>query len=251
MDDFLMGAFVAAGALAVAAEVATVISDRNAGLTTPIVMSMEQIRDGITVPHYAKISGIADELRQDGVEFSSDLNFRVDLAERLAEHKYLEFSEHEDIIVSYDMAFSEGAIEARDGEWNVDNLSSYVDEVMKLDRSFFDIAQSANNLLQGAGVNANDAHDYVRQSIGLSYFDYTQQGSVTVEPLDGRMDLLSPEHEDAVFDMHTKLHSLMQRRLSALETSDQVFKVEAISDPFQDDDPAALRTPTSEEGIDI
>jgi hypothetical protein len=214
-------------------------------------MSVQELRDSITVPHYAKIAGIADELREDGVAIPSNLDIQIRFASRLAEVKYTQYEDVEGVQVAYDMARSEGELEARNGDWSIEQLSIYVEEVMALDDRFVQVADAAVAYLQDEGMSADEANHYVRQSIGLSYFDHNQLGPRVIDGDDDRMEFLSEGHRGVVSDLHIRMHKFFQDRLENLEVSDQLFILDLNNDLLDRSVPVIDEIPTPTEEFDI
>jgi len=190
-------------------------------------LSIQDLRDGMTIPHYAKIAGIAGQFHEDGVVLPANLDLQVRYAERLAETKYNQYEGQEEVEVAYDMARSEGALEVREGEWTIDALAGYVEQVMALDQRFVEVADAASAFLQDEGMTADDADFYIRQSIGLAYLDYQLPGKSTLEGDDARVQIREAGHEGVVMDLHGRMHAFFQHRLEELDIADEGFMIGA------------------------
>jgi hypothetical protein len=188
-------------------------------------LTVQDLRDGMTMPHYFKIAGIAEAMAQDGIELPANLDLRVRYAERLSEAKYAQYDDNNLMQIAFDMSRSEGAVEVRDGEWDVDLLESYVDRVMDMDQRIVKAADAATAFLRDEGLSQTDAESYVRQSIGLAYVDFLQPGRASVDGLgvDSRLNIKTAEHTDLISDVHQQMHGFLQRRLEDLDVADEVF----------------------------
>lgn len=191
-------------------------------------MSIQDLRDGITIPHFSKISGIAGQLEEDGISLPPGLEIRVRYATKLSETKYIQYEAHPDMQTSYDMAASEGAMEARNGEWSIDALSHYVDEVMGLDQRFVEVAEAASAYLQDEGVSPEDADFYIRQSIGLAYYDHLNASDVEPTERDERVLVRMSDHDALVADLHGRIHQFFQHHLSMLDIADDGFRFSPV-----------------------
>lgn len=185
-------------------------------------MGTQELRDAVTIPHFAKISGIGEVLREDGVEMSSNLETLIKFSTRLSELKYIQYKGFDAVQESYDMARSEGALEARNGAWSVDSLSVYVDEVMALDDRFLRLARTSAAYLQEEGFSPSDADKYVRQSIGIAYRDYT---SAYEDVVPTGMVFAHKDDVEIVMGMHERIHSFLRKRLTSLDESDHRFNL--------------------------
>lgn len=184
------------------------------------VMTIQDLRDGMTIPHFAKIAGIAEQFRDDGVDIPANLDLRLRYAERISEMKYAQYEGVEDYQIAFDMAHSEGALEAREGDWTVGTLKTYVDKVMELDERFLEVAEAASAYLKDEGMSADDADFYVRQTIGLSYFDHTQDQGNTLTGSDSRVQIRDEADASVVMDLHVRMHGFFQHRLNQLDLAD-------------------------------
>jgi hypothetical protein len=189
---------------------------------------VSSMRDGMIMPHYFKISGIAASLEASGVSIPASLGLRIDYANKLSVSKRAQYEAQDDMLTAFDMAHSEGSLEAKMGDWSLADLDSYVDLVMDLDERFVAIADSARAYLRDEGMSAEDSEHYVRRSIGLAYFDYIQPGLMSLEGDDDRLELRAAGHRGVVHDLHSKMHAFFQNRLDELDNvgTDRQLKVE-------------------------
>lgn len=254
---------IGGGFLANAAYTASARGDNPYGVTrlqspAPInvteLVSLEQLdqatlaglRDGMMTPHFFKISGIAETLQAHGATLDPALELRVAYASKVAEAKYESYQDNEGMLMSYDMARSEGELEAREGEWTVDALESYVDRVIAMDQRFLDVTQAARAYLMDEGMSEKDAEGYVQRSIAISLFDYLQPGHNAISGPDERMNIRDAGHAGVVNDLHQKMHAFFLYRLEDLDMADQVFRV---TQDGQIETPAADRDATP--GMDM
>lgn len=187
------------------------------------VMTIQEFRDGMTMAHFSKIRGIADILLENGATFSPATEMRVRYASKIAEMKYAQYEGNDHMQMSFDMARSEGEMEARQGEWSIAALDAYAKQAMELDQRFVSVADAAVAYLQDEGISSTDAEAYVRRSIGLAYHDNLKQDEVSVAGYDPRMEITEVKHAGVVFDLHEKMHAFFQNRLGQLDVADDAF----------------------------
>ncbi len=111
------------------------------------VMTIQEFRDGMTMAHFSKIRGIADILLENGATFSPATEMRVRYASKIAEMKYAQYEGNDHMQMSFDMARSEGEMEARQGEWSIAALDAYAKQAMELDQRFVSVAEHGQTSL--------------------------------------------------------------------------------------------------------
>ncbi len=186
-------------------------------------MSIQEVRDGMTMAHFSKIRGISDVLVENGAVLSPATDMRVRYATKVAEMKYAQYEGNEDMQMAFEMARSEGELEAREGDWTVASLDAYAQQVMDLDERFVAVANSAVAYLQDEGIPSADAESYVRRSIGIAYLDYLSPQKASVQGDDPRMAVVDAGHLGVVMDLHEKMHGFFQHRLEQLDVADDAF----------------------------
>lgn len=186
-------------------------------------MSIQEVRDGMTMAHFSKIRGIADVLVENGAVLSPATDMRVRFATKISEMKYAQYEGNEEMQLAFEMARSEGEVEARDGNWTVQSLDAYAQQVMDLDERFVNVAESAVAYLLDEGIASGDAEAYVRRSIGIAYMDYLRSEKDPVQGDDPRMAVENVGHVGVVMDLHEKMHSFFQHRLEQLDVADDAF----------------------------
>ncbi|KKN90487.1 hypothetical protein LCGC14_0228560 [marine sediment metagenome] len=186
-------------------------------------LSIQEVRDGMTMAHFSKIRGIADVLTENGAVLLPATDMRVRFATKISEMKYAQYEGNEDMQLAFEMARSEGEIEAREGNWTAQSLDAYAQQVMDLDERFVTVADSAVAYLLDEGISSGDAEAYVRRSIGIAYMDYLRSEKDPVKCDDPRMAVNNVGHVGVVMDLHEKMHSFFQHRLEQLDVADDAF----------------------------
>ena len=214
-------AAVAAIALVTSGGAMVALSPQQLPEERPLEFSIHDLRDGMTVPHFSKVTGIAEEFLRGGVPVSPNLEIKLRYAASVVEMKREQFAGLDAVMTTYDMAWSEGVMEARNGQWSAGKLDAYVSRIMQLDERFVEVSEASYRYLRDEQIDPDEAQSYVRRMIGLAFIDHvTGNRPSRGAGVDPRL-AVAETHLAKVMELHWQVHDFFMRRLTELDLADQ------------------------------
>lgn len=196
------------------------------------VMELPVLRDGIMLPHFAKISGINQFLMDQGAIISDSLEIKARYASRLVEIKEQSYRDNAFMLEAVVGARAEGLREAASGLWTPEELEIYVDGVLDTDERIMRAFDAAKAFLLDEGLSVKDADGYLKKSVAISFHDFITKSEIPAGD-DPRLDISDTRHVGIVQELHHRFHGFMQDRLAAVDVLDVPDRAATAEAPFQ------------------
>lgn len=195
-------------------------------------MNLPEMRDGIILPHFAKISGIGGVITDQGMEIPYDLDMKIKYATLVLEQKEYSYRENGLMAEAIHLARREGIEEAYEASWSPAALNRYVEAVLNADQRLLSAFSAAQAFLLDEGISQEQATDYLKQSVSIALYDFLSNGSLPAGN-DDRLEIEAVNHRGIVQDLHHQFHHFMQNRMLEIDRIDNPAGYQVVEEPFQ------------------